>query len=65
MTGDRSDERPEGIEERLRSSLRAYADLVDAPARRAPEGVVVRARAAQPSGAGGARCSRRPPRPPS
>ena len=37
MTGDRSDERPEGIEERLRSSLRAYADLVDAPAGELPK----------------------------
>ena len=37
MTGDRSDERPEGIEERLRSSLRAYADLVEAPAGELPK----------------------------
>jgi hypothetical protein len=39
MAGDRSDERPEGIEERLRSSLRAYADLVDVPADQLPTSV--------------------------
>jgi hypothetical protein len=44
-----SADRPEGIEERLRASLRAYADLVDAPEERAdrapaPRPVVARRR---------------------
>ena len=64
MTGDRSEQRPEGIEARLRSSLRAYAELVDAPAGELPK-QVRRRRDGQASGAGGARCSRPPPRPPS